>query len=184
MKPTPFICPRTAARCSDVLARDRRQVVGSVVCRLGDGQLRFNELRRAIGGISPAHADADAARPGTRRPDHAHGLPPTIPPAGAFYALDRARPRFAQSGVGARRPGRSATSRRSPAHANSSTRRCAKARAKRRRESGAIAQWACPVRSPRHRSSSANNARASDWPGSGPRRGKRPCAFTTTVTPT
>jgi DNA-binding HxlR family transcriptional regulator len=52
MKPTPVHLPSDCRAVSDVLARigDKWSVL--VVSRLGNGQLRFNELRRAIGGIS------------------------------------------------------------------------------------------------------------------------------------
>ena len=51
--------PADCRAVSDVLARigDKWSVL--VVSRLGEGPLRFSELRRSIGGISPeAHADA------------------------------------------------------------------------------------------------------------------------------
>src|SRR5271168_4397331 len=52
MKPTPVHLPSDCRAVSDVLARigDKWSVL--VVSRLGNGPLRFNELRRAIGGIS------------------------------------------------------------------------------------------------------------------------------------
>ena len=52
MKPSPTHLPADCRAVSDVLARvgDKWSVL--VVTRLGDGSLRFNELRRAIGGIS------------------------------------------------------------------------------------------------------------------------------------
>jgi DNA-binding HxlR family transcriptional regulator len=52
MKPTPVRLPSDCRAVSDVLARigDKWSVL--VVSRLGNGPLRFNELRRAIGGIS------------------------------------------------------------------------------------------------------------------------------------
>ena len=120
MKPGTSICPRIAARSSDVLARDRRQMVGpGGVSRLGDGPLRFNELRRVDRRHFPAHADADAARARTRRPDHAHGV--SDHSAAGRLCADRARPRSARSGFGARRLGDPQPGRRSPARANSST---------------------------------------------------------------
>jgi DNA-binding HxlR family transcriptional regulator len=52
MKPRHKGLPSDCRAVSDVLARvgDKWSVL--VVTRLGDGPLRFNELRRAIGGIS------------------------------------------------------------------------------------------------------------------------------------
>jgi DNA-binding HxlR family transcriptional regulator len=52
MKPSHMHLPADCRAVSDVLARigDKWSVL--VVTRLGDGPLRFNELRRAIGGIS------------------------------------------------------------------------------------------------------------------------------------
>ena len=52
MKPSHMHLPADCRAVSDVLARigDKWSVL--VVSRLGDGPLRFNELRRAIGGIS------------------------------------------------------------------------------------------------------------------------------------
>jgi len=51
-KPTHVHLPADCRAISDVLARigDKWSVL--VVTRLGDGAMRFNELRRAIGGIS------------------------------------------------------------------------------------------------------------------------------------
>jgi len=52
MKPSHIHLPADCRAVSDVLARvgDKWSVL--VVSRLGDGPLRFNELRRSIGGIS------------------------------------------------------------------------------------------------------------------------------------
>src|ERR1700728_4319739 len=52
MKPSHIHLPADCRAVSDVLARigDKWSVL--VVSRLGEGPLRFNELRRAIGGIS------------------------------------------------------------------------------------------------------------------------------------
>jgi DNA-binding HxlR family transcriptional regulator len=52
MKPSPVHLPSDCRAVSDVLSRigDKWSVL--VVSRLGSGPLRFNELRRAIGGIS------------------------------------------------------------------------------------------------------------------------------------
>jgi DNA-binding HxlR family transcriptional regulator len=52
MKPSPMHLPGDCRAVSDVLSRvgDKWSVL--VVTRLGDGPKRFNELRRAIGGIS------------------------------------------------------------------------------------------------------------------------------------
>ena len=52
MKPSHTHLPADCRAVSDVLARvgDKWSVL--VVTRLGDGPLRFNELRRSIGGIS------------------------------------------------------------------------------------------------------------------------------------
>jgi DNA-binding HxlR family transcriptional regulator len=52
MKPRHMNLPADCRAISDVLARvgDKWSVL--VVSRLGDGPLRFNELRRSIGGIS------------------------------------------------------------------------------------------------------------------------------------
>ena len=52
MKPSHMHLPEDCRAVSDVLARvgDKWSVL--VVSRLGDGPLRFNELRRSIGGIS------------------------------------------------------------------------------------------------------------------------------------
>ena len=52
MKPSHIDLPEDCRAVSDVLARvgDKWSVL--VVTRLGKGPLRFNELRRAIGGIS------------------------------------------------------------------------------------------------------------------------------------
>src|SRR6202789_2640519 len=52
MKPRHMHLPSDCRAVSDVLARigDKGSVL--VVSRLGNGPLRFNELRRAIGGIS------------------------------------------------------------------------------------------------------------------------------------
>jgi DNA-binding HxlR family transcriptional regulator len=52
MKPSHTHLPPDCRAVSDVLARvgDKWSVL--VVTRLGDGPLRFNELRRSIGGIS------------------------------------------------------------------------------------------------------------------------------------
>jgi DNA-binding HxlR family transcriptional regulator len=52
MKPSHIHLPTDCRAVSDVLARigDKWSVL--VVSRLGEGPLRFNELRRAIGGIS------------------------------------------------------------------------------------------------------------------------------------
>src|ERR1700744_6392534 len=52
MKPNHVHLPSDCRAVSDVLARvgDKWSVL--VVTRLGDGPLRFNELRRTIGGIS------------------------------------------------------------------------------------------------------------------------------------
>jgi len=52
MKPSHMHLPADCRAISDVLARvgDKWSVL--VVSRLGDGPLRFNELRRSIGGIS------------------------------------------------------------------------------------------------------------------------------------
>jgi len=52
MKPSHIHLPSDCRAVSDVLARvgDKWSVL--VVSRLGDGPMRFNELRRSIGGIS------------------------------------------------------------------------------------------------------------------------------------
>jgi DNA-binding HxlR family transcriptional regulator len=52
MKPSDIHLPGDCRAVSDVLARvgDKWSVL--VVSRLGDGPMRFNELRRSIGGIS------------------------------------------------------------------------------------------------------------------------------------
>src|SRR5580704_10698149 len=52
MKPTPVHLPSDCRAVSDVLARvgDKWSVL--VVSRLGNGPVRFNELKRSIGGIS------------------------------------------------------------------------------------------------------------------------------------
>ncbi|MGO9699461.1 MAG: winged helix-turn-helix transcriptional regulator [Xanthobacteraceae bacterium] len=52
MKPSNIHLPSDCRAVSDVLARigDKWSVL--IVSRLGDGPVRFNELRRAIGGIS------------------------------------------------------------------------------------------------------------------------------------
>jgi DNA-binding HxlR family transcriptional regulator len=52
MKPGHIHLPTDCRAVSDVLARvgDKWSIL--VVARLGDGPLRFNELRRSIGGIS------------------------------------------------------------------------------------------------------------------------------------
>ena len=74
MKPQSVHLPADCRAVSDVLSRvgDKWSVL--VVTRLGDGPLRFNELRRADRRHFAAHADADVARARTRRPDHAHGV--------------------------------------------------------------------------------------------------------------
>ena len=118
MKPSPVHLPSDCRAVSDVLARigDKWSVL--VVSRLGDGPLRFNELRRAIGGISQRMLTL------TLRGLERDGLItrtvyPTIPPRVDYALTALGRDlliRFRRSA-----PGRSATSRRSPARANNST---------------------------------------------------------------
>src|SRR6202051_3595396 len=52
MKPGHMHLPADCRAVSDVLARIGDKWAVLVVSRLGDGPLRFNELRRSIGGIS------------------------------------------------------------------------------------------------------------------------------------
>jgi DNA-binding HxlR family transcriptional regulator len=110
MKPSNIHLPGDCRAIGDVLARvgDKWSVL--VVSRLGEGPVRFNELRRSIGGISQRMLTL------TLRGLERDGLItrtvfPTIPPRVAICLI-----RLRRSA-----PGRSATRRRSPAHAKSST---------------------------------------------------------------
>ncbi len=67
--------PHAEGNCravASVLARvgDKWSVL--VIMMLIDGPLRFNELKRKIGGISQRMLTLDAARAGARRPGDAH----------------------------------------------------------------------------------------------------------------
>ena len=103
MKPGHTHLPADCRAVSDVLARigDKWSVL--VVSRLGDGPLRFNELRRSIGGISQRMLTL------TLRGLERDGLItrtvfPTIPPR-VDYALTPLGRDLLEPGLGARRLG-------------------------------------------------------------------------------
>ena len=119
MKPGHMHLPADCRAVSDVLARigDKWSVL--VVSRLGDGPLRFSELRRSIGGISQRMLTL------TLRGLERDGLItrtvfPTIPPRVDYALTPLGRDLLFRSRRSA--PGRSAISRRSPAPASGSTR--------------------------------------------------------------
>ena len=103
MKPRHTHLPTDCRAISDVLARigDKWSVL--VVTRLGDKPMRFNELRRSIGGISQRMLTL------TLRGLERDGLVtrtvfPTIPPR-VDYALTQLGRDLSASGFGARRMG-------------------------------------------------------------------------------
>src|SRR5262249_12539403 len=91
----------------------------------------------------PAHADADVARPGARRPDHPYGLPDH--PAAGRLRSDRARPRSAQSGVGAGQLGDPQPAQDRPRART--IRQCLQGQRQGAAAARTIAPWACPVAS-------------------------------------
>ena len=162
MKPGHMHLPADCRAVSDVLARigDKWSVL--VVSRLGDGPLRFSELRRSIGGISQRMLTL------TLRGLERDGLItrtvfPTIPPR-VDYALTPLGRDLLGPGLGARRLGDPAISRRSPrpravrrvaAASGKSPSDLAQVSPEVRAWPPAIADRSCPSRPQRPRSSSA-----------------------------
>ena len=90
MKPRHVHLTEDCRAVSDILQRVGDKWTVLVVGKLGDGPMRFNELRTAVGGISQKMLTADAARAGARRFRHPHRFP-TIPPRVDYELTDLGR---------------------------------------------------------------------------------------------
>ena len=180
MKPRHMHLPADCRAVSDVLARDRRQMVGPGRQRLGDGPLRFNELRRSIGGISQRMLTL------TLRGLERDGLVtrtvfPTIPPR-VDYALtplgrDLLKPVSALGDWAIRNQPKIARAREQFDGICEGQRQIAADAA------SGYAQRACPSRPQKLEAApdaSTSRRELADWAS----RGENTCVFTTTATPT
>ena len=74
MKPRHVHRTEDCRAVSDILQRVGDKWTVLVVGKLGDGPMRFNELRNAVGGISQKMLTTTLRGTGARRLRYAHGL--------------------------------------------------------------------------------------------------------------